>query len=173
VSNSLNTEIPWVGGKRRTGRPGPSGSRAARPLSSTLEAVAHAICPLREVEHPSSYIADFDSAIGMVRALAAYPHAADFPLLGALPRWRALDMKLLSSAVNRMPRRIQQKVYIAGGRMALAEVKDGNRPVTSCAISSKRRKAASSQDLEESRYCRGVLARAGFVGLQCASGCPA
>lgn len=67
--------------------------------------------------HPSSYIADFDSAVANVRALAGYLHGRDFPLLGAMPRWRVPDMKALASVVNRMPKRIQEKVYIVGGHM--------------------------------------------------------
>jgi hypothetical protein len=65
---------------------------------------------------PTSYIADFDSSVGMLRALANYLHGRDFPLLGALPRWRAFDMKLFASALNRMPSWVQEQVYIWSGR---------------------------------------------------------
>ena len=67
------------------------------------------------------YIANFDSATAMLRALANYLHGKDFPLLGTLPKWRALDRKLIASAVNRMPRQIKEQIYIwSGWREAIA-----------------------------------------------------
>ena len=65
---------------------------------------------------PTSYIADFDSAAGMLRALANYLHGRDFPLLGAIPKWRAPGMKLVANAVNRLPEPIKEQVYIWSGR---------------------------------------------------------
>ena len=65
---------------------------------------------------PTSYIADFDSAAGMLRALANYLHGRDFPLLGAIPKWRAPGMKLIASAVNKLPEPIKEQVYIWSGR---------------------------------------------------------
>jgi hypothetical protein len=58
--------------------------------------------PLMHVQQ-SHYIADFDSATAMVRALANYLAGRDFPLLCTQPTWMAPGMKLLASAVNRMP----------------------------------------------------------------------
>ena len=52
----------------------------------------------------------------MLRALANYLHGRDFPLLGAMPEWRALDMKLVASVVNSMPNPIKEQVYIWSGR---------------------------------------------------------
>src|SRR5207245_2513725 len=64
---------------------------------------------------PASYLADFDSATAMLRALANYLHGQDFPLLGALPRWRALDMKVIAAVVNRLPKNLKEQVYIWSG----------------------------------------------------------
>jgi hypothetical protein len=63
------------------------------------------------------YLADFDSATGMLRALAGYLRGEDLPLLGAMPRSRAPLMKLVASAVNRLPVRLQEQVYIWSGWM--------------------------------------------------------
>jgi hypothetical protein len=65
---------------------------------------------------PTSYVADFDSAAAMLRALANYLRGRDFPLLGAIPRWRSFDMKLIGNVVNRMPDRLKEQVYIWSGR---------------------------------------------------------
>jgi hypothetical protein len=65
---------------------------------------------------PTSYIADFDSAAAMARASASYLHGRDFPLLGAMPKWRSLDMRLIASLVNRMPKQIKEQIYIWSGR---------------------------------------------------------
>src|SRR5438067_2315077 len=51
----------------------------------------------------------------MVRALANYLAGRDFPLLGTQPTWMAPGMKLLASAVNRMPNYLKEQVYIWGG----------------------------------------------------------
>ena len=61
------------------------------------------------------YIANFDFATAMVRALANYLARKDFPLLGAQPTWTAPGMKLLARAVNWMPCYIKEQVYIWGG----------------------------------------------------------
>src|SRR5712692_8090186 len=61
------------------------------------------------------YLADFDSATGMLRALAAYLRDEDLPLLGAMPRSRAPLMKLVASVVNRLPKPLQEQVYIWSG----------------------------------------------------------
>ncbi len=61
------------------------------------------------------YLADFDSATGMLRALAGYLRGEDLPLLGAMPRSRAPVMKLVASVVNRLPKPLQEQVYIWSG----------------------------------------------------------
>src|SRR2546427_4366347 len=61
------------------------------------------------------YLADFDSATGMLRALAGYLRDEDLPLLGAMPRSRAPLMKLVASVVNRLPKPLQEQVYIWSG----------------------------------------------------------
>src|SRR5262249_43917946 len=61
------------------------------------------------------YIADFDSASGMVRALAACLHGEGLPLLGAMPRSRAPLMKAAASIVNLLPKPLQEQVYIWSG----------------------------------------------------------
>lgn len=65
---------------------------------------------------PTAYLADFDSSAAMVRALANYLGGRDFPLLGAMPRWRTLVMKLLVNTVNALPRELREQVYIWSGR---------------------------------------------------------
>jgi hypothetical protein len=65
---------------------------------------------------PSSYVADFDSATAMLRALAHYLNGRDFPLLGAMPQSRTPIMKVAAQAVNRLPRRLREQVYIWSGR---------------------------------------------------------
>ena len=65
---------------------------------------------------PTSYIADFDSAAAMLRALVNYLQGRDFPLLGTMPKWRAPAMKLLAHAVNRMSNPLKERVYIWSGR---------------------------------------------------------
>jgi len=61
------------------------------------------------------YVADFDSATGMLRALAASLRGEGLPLLGAMRRSRAPLMKLVASAVNRLPTALQEQVYIWSG----------------------------------------------------------
>jgi len=51
----------------------------------------------------------------MLRALSRYLHGEDFPLLGTLPRWTAPSMKLLATLINRLPRRLQEQIYIWSG----------------------------------------------------------
>jgi hypothetical protein len=73
------------------------------------------------------YIANFDSATAMLRALGNHLNGQDFPLLGALPRSRAPLMKAAAGAVNRMPRRLREQVYIWSGRFeAVDPAKLGN-----------------------------------------------
>jgi hypothetical protein len=61
------------------------------------------------------YLADFDSSTGMLRALAGYLRGEDLPLLGAMPRSRAPLMKAVASVVNRLPKSLQEQVYIWSG----------------------------------------------------------
>lgn len=65
----------------------------------------------------ASYLADFDSATAMLRALSNYLRGADFPLLGAMPRTRAPLMKIAASVVNQMPKTLREQVYIWSGRL--------------------------------------------------------
>ncbi|HKN86083.1 MAG TPA: hypothetical protein VJV04_04440, partial [Nitrospiraceae bacterium] len=62
-----------------------------------------------------SYVADFDSATGMLRALSRSVGGQDFPLLGTLPRWSGAPMRGLGAAINAMPRWLQEQVYIWSG----------------------------------------------------------
>src|SRR5712691_9103502 len=67
--------------------------------------------------HEVEYLADFDSATGMLRALAASLRGEGLPLLGAMQPSRAPLMKLVASAVNRLPKSLQEQVYIVSGWM--------------------------------------------------------
>ena len=62
-----------------------------------------------------SYLADFDSASAMLSALGRFLHGRDFPMLGAVPRWAKPAVKALSATVNRLPRVLQEQVYIWSG----------------------------------------------------------
>jgi hypothetical protein len=62
-----------------------------------------------------NYIADFDSAMGMLRALSRHLAGQDYPLLGTLPRWSGLPMRALGAFVNHLPRPMQEQVYIWSG----------------------------------------------------------
>jgi hypothetical protein len=66
---------------------------------------------------PVDYVADFDSATGMLRALAASLRGEGLPLLGAMRRSRAPLMKVVASAVNRLPKPLQEQVYSWSGWM--------------------------------------------------------
>lgn len=63
------------------------------------------------------YVANFDSATAMAQALARYLAGRDFPMLGVLPPWMALPMKLVAAAVNALPQRQQEWVYRFSGAM--------------------------------------------------------
>ena len=67
------------------------------------------------MERAPDYIADFDSALGMLRALSRCLHGDDFPLLGTLPRWSGMPMRGIASLINTMPRWVQEQVYIWSG----------------------------------------------------------
>jgi hypothetical protein len=72
---------------------------------------------------PTDYIADFDSATAMVRALGNYLNGEDFPLLGAMPRKRAPLMRVVSATVNQMPNSMREQVYIWSGRFEAISAK--------------------------------------------------
>ncbi len=60
-------------------------------------------------------IADFDSASAMVRATAAYLHASDLPMIGIMPRAMQTAARLYVAAVNSVPERLREQVYIWSG----------------------------------------------------------
>jgi hypothetical protein len=62
-----------------------------------------------------NYVADFDSATGMLRALSRCVGGQDFPLLGTLPRWSGVPMRGLGAVINAMPRWLREQVYIWSG----------------------------------------------------------
>ena len=66
---------------------------------------------------PVKYVADFDSATGMLRALAASLRGEGLPLLGAMRPSRAPLMKVVASTVNHLPKPLQEQVYIWSGWM--------------------------------------------------------
>jgi hypothetical protein len=48
----------------------------------------------------SGYVADFDSASAMLRALGRYLHRKDFPVLGTKPAGMVPALKPLAAAIN-------------------------------------------------------------------------
>jgi hypothetical protein len=60
-------------------------------------------------------VANFDSATAMARALAAYLHGRDFPLLGTLPRWTEPGMRLVGALVNHSPAALREQIYTWSG----------------------------------------------------------
>jgi hypothetical protein len=81
---------------------------------------------------PTSYIADFDSAAAMLRALANYLHGQDFPLLGTMPKSRAPAMKLLAGIVNHTPDFVKEQVYIWSGRFEAIAPRKLRQAKTEC-----------------------------------------
>jgi hypothetical protein len=61
------------------------------------------------------YIANFDSASAMVRAVAHYLRGADFPNLGIYPGPFEPALWAYGTAVNALPERLREKVYIWSG----------------------------------------------------------
>jgi hypothetical protein len=59
---------------------------------------------------PPSFVADFDSASAMTRAIAAFLHGEDFPALGNPPA-----LQPIAAAANVLPQRLREKLFIAGG----------------------------------------------------------
>ncbi|MEU6041416.1 hypothetical protein ABZ801_39115 [Actinomadura sp. NPDC047616] len=66
---------------------------------------------------PGRTVADFDSATGMLRVLGKFLHGQDAPLLGRYPAALEPVLSALLGVGNRLPRRVQEKAYAAGGRM--------------------------------------------------------
>jgi hypothetical protein len=64
----------------------------------------------------SSTVADFDSATGMLRALANYLKGEEFVLLGAMPPSRLPVMNFVAAVVNSLPSFLREQVYIWSGR---------------------------------------------------------
>lgn len=61
------------------------------------------------------YIADFDSATGMLRALARYLRGQDFPVLGMMPERLEPALERLGMAVNALPKGLREQLYIWSG----------------------------------------------------------
>jgi hypothetical protein len=59
---------------------------------------------------PEKYIANFDSASGMLRALGRFLDGKDFPALAVAP-----PVEALGAAVNMLPQRLREQVYIWSG----------------------------------------------------------
>ena len=57
------------------------------------------------------YVNDLDSSAVMLKALAAYLHGREFPLVGVLPRWSATLWKPILMLVNRAPRVVKGRLY--------------------------------------------------------------
>jgi hypothetical protein len=60
-------------------------------------------------------VANFDSATGMVRALAAYLDGRDFPMLGSIPLWAEPAMRMVGGLVNSLPVALREEVYTWSG----------------------------------------------------------
>jgi len=76
---------------------------------------------------PDRTVASFDSATGMLRALANSLQGRDTPLLGQLPgRYEALMSGALG-IVNALPPRLAQKAYAVGGWMEAIRPGDAGR----------------------------------------------
>lgn len=60
---------------------------------------------------PSRYVAQFDSASAMLRAVARFLHGKDFPSLGTKSLWRPV-----MAVSNIFPRVVRESCYILGGR---------------------------------------------------------
>lgn len=56
------------------------------------------------------YIADFDSASGMLRATGAYLRGEDFPGMGVVPS----AFEPIADLITELPRPLQEQIYIAG-----------------------------------------------------------
>ena len=65
--------------------------------------------------NPSAYIAGFDSASAMLRATASFLRGRDFPVLGSVPRVLVPVMRPVAAAVNMLPERARESVYVWSG----------------------------------------------------------
>lgn len=63
----------------------------------------------------SQYIANFDSASAMLRATASFLRGEDFPVLGSVPRVLSAAMRPVAAAVNTLPKRVREGVYVWSG----------------------------------------------------------
>lgn len=72
-------------------------------------------------------VASFDSATGMLRALANHLHGRDTPLLGQMPGRYEPVMSALLGAVNRLPRRLGQFAYATAGVLEAVRPGDTGR----------------------------------------------
>ncbi len=63
----------------------------------------------------SKYIASFDSASAMLRATAGFLRGEDFPVLGSVPRALSPAMRPVAAAVNALPQRVREGVYVWSG----------------------------------------------------------
>jgi hypothetical protein len=74
----------------------------------------------RRIRQPA-YLANFDSATAMLKALSACLHGRDFSLLGTLPKWLRPAVRPLVGVVNKASLRLQQRIYaLSGGNEAVA-----------------------------------------------------
>lgn len=64
---------------------------------------------------PDQQVADFDSATGMLRALAKQLHGHDVPLLGRYPAAVEPAFSAVLGMANRLPRRLKEKAYALSG----------------------------------------------------------
>jgi hypothetical protein len=71
------------------------------------------------VESPPPFVADFDSASAMVRAIAAYLHGEDFPAMGNPPA-----LQPLARMANVLPPKAREKLFIAGGATETVDPED-------------------------------------------------
>lgn len=61
------------------------------------------------------WVAGFDSATGMARALSEFLRGKDFPLLGMFPRITRPLWRAVGALVNALPRRLRKEIYIWSG----------------------------------------------------------
>ncbi|WP_119462039.1 hypothetical protein [Rhodospirillaceae bacterium SYSU D60014] len=71
---------------------------------------------------PLSYVANFDSATGMLRALGHFLNGQDFPAVG-----QSQKLKPLAVAVNWLPPRLREQVYTFMGAIEAVSRKDVGR----------------------------------------------
>jgi hypothetical protein len=59
---------------------------------------------------PTRYVANFDSAAGMIRALSRFLGGEDFPALTVAP-----PVETIGAAINKLPRKAREQIYIWSG----------------------------------------------------------